>query len=77
MGFRRCVVSSTDFWEWDGEKRKYFFTLPNETALYIAALYTVQDGTPRYCILSAEANASMRGVYSRMPLALRREQISL
>ena len=74
---RRCAVPSTGFWEWDGEKQKYFFTLPGETALYMAGLYTVQDGTPRYCILTTEANASMRGVHSRMPLVLRREQVSL
>ena len=74
---RRCVVPSTGFWEWDGEKQKYLFTLPGETALYMAGLYAVQDGTPRYCILTAEANASMRGVHSRMPLVLRREQVSV
>ena len=74
---RRCVVPSTGFWEWDGEKRKYFFTLPGETALHMAGLYAVRDGTPRYCILTTEANASMRGVHSRMPLVLRREQVSL
>ena len=74
---RRCAVPSTSFWERDGEKRKYFFTLPGETALYMAGLYAVRDGTPRYCILTTEANASMRGVHSRMPLVLRREQVSL
>ena len=75
--FGRCVVPSAGFWEWDGEKQKYFFTFPGENALYMAGLYAVRDGTPRYCILTTEPNASMRGVHSRMPLVLRREQVSL
>ena len=57
---RRCAVPSTGFWERDGEKQKYFFTLPGETALYMAGLYAVRDGTPRYCILTTEANASIK-----------------
>ncbi len=43
----------------------------------MADLYAIRDGTPRYCVLTTEANASMRGVHSRMPLVLRREQVSL
>ena len=73
----RCVVPSSGLWEWDGEKRKYFFTLPGENALYIAGLYAIRDGTPRYCVLTTEPNASMRGVHSRMPLVLRRDDVGL
>ena len=72
---RRCVVPSTGFYEWDGEKRKYFFTLPGEDALYMASLYDVREGRPCYCILSTAANSSMEEVHPRMPLILRREQL--
>ena len=27
---RRCLIPSTGFYEWDGQKRKYLFTLPGE-----------------------------------------------
>ena len=27
---RRCLIPSTGFYEWDGQKRKYLFTLPRE-----------------------------------------------
>ena len=71
---RRCVVPSTGFYEWDAEKRKYFFTLPGEDALYMAGLYDVREGRSCYCILTTEANRSMETVHPRMPLILRREQ---
>lgn len=72
---RRCVVPSTGFYEWDGEKRKYFFTLPGEDALYMAGLYDVREDRPCYCILTTAANRSMEAVHPRMPLILRREQL--
>ena len=73
---RRCVIPSSGFWEWSQSKRKFFFKLPGETVLYMAGLYSVRDGMPRYCILTTAANESMREVHHRMPLVLRREQIT-
>lgn len=72
---RRCVVPSTGFYEWDAEKRKYFFTLPGEEALYMAGLYDIREGRSCYCILTTEANRSMEAVHPRMPLILSREQL--
>lgn len=71
----RCVVPSTGFWEWDAQKRKYLFTLPGSDALYMAGLYAIRDGAPRYCILTTAANESMKDVHDRMPLVLRRDQV--
>ena len=71
----RCVVPSTGFYEWDSGKRKYLFTLPGSDALYMAGLWSVRDGLPCFCVLTTEANASMREVHSRMPLVLAREQV--
>lgn len=73
---RRCVVPSTGFYEWDKDKRKFFFTLPGEGALYMAGLYDRRGGKPCYCILTTAANQSMEAVHSRMPLVLRKEQIA-
>lgn len=72
---RRCVVPSTGFYEWDGSKRKYFFSLPGEDVLYMAGLYDVRDNLPCYCILTTAANRSMEAVHPRMPLILQREQL--
>ena len=73
---RRCVVPSTGFYEWDSEKRKHFFKLPGEDALYMAGLYTLRDGNLCYCILTTKANDSVRDIHPRMPLVLTREQIA-
>ena len=43
---RRCAIPSTGFYEWDANRRKYFFTLPGEDALYMAGLYEIRDGQP-------------------------------
>lgn len=72
---RRCVVPSTGFWEWDADKRKYFFTLPEAQELYMAGLYDVRDGASCFCILTTAANESMRDVHDRMPLILTKSQI--
>ena len=72
---QRCVIPSTGFFEWDGDKRKYLFTMPDSRALYMAAIFAVRGGIPCYCILTTEANNSMREVHDRMPLVLQKEQI--
>lgn len=73
--YRHCVIPSTGFYEWDGDRRKYYFTMPGSTALYMAAIFDVRSGIPCYCILTTEANDSMRGVHDRMPLVLTSEQL--
>ena len=73
--YRHCIVPSTGFYEWDGDRRKFRFTLPQSQTLYMAGIYDVRDGVPCYCILTTAANDSMREVHSRMPLVLEREQL--
>lgn len=72
---RRCVIPSTGFFEWDAAKQKFFFTLPGETALYMAGLWTQRDGFPCYTILTTAANASIRPVHDRMPVVLTRSTL--
>ncbi len=72
LASRRCLIPSTAFYEWDGAKRKYRFTLPEEDVLYMAGLYDHRDSEDCYCILTTAANESMRSVHDRMPLVLPR-----
>lgn len=75
LKYRRCVVPSTGFYEWDREKRKYLFRLPGETSLYMAGLWRDFDGERRLVILTTAANASMADVHDRMPVILPRELV--
>lgn len=73
--FRHCVIPSTGFFESDGDKRRYHFTLPNSQSLYMAGIYDVRGGIPCFVILTTAANDSMSEIHDRMPLVLEREQI--
>ena len=72
---RHCVVPSTGFFEWDGDRRKFRFSMPGAQELYMAGIYDTRGGVPCYSILTTAANESMREVHDRMPLVLEREQI--
>lgn len=74
---RRCVVPSTGFYEWDRQKRKYFFRMPDENVLYMAGIYRDFGGERRLVILTTEANASMRDVHDRMPVILPRDMLKM
>lgn len=65
----RCIVPSTGFYEWDLNRQKYLFRLPNESVLYMAALYD----NDRFLIVTTAANDSVRKVHERMPLILTNE----
>lgn len=73
---RRCIIPSTGFYEWDGEKNKYLFRLEDTGALYMAGLYQMYQGELRYVILTTDANASMKEVHNRMPLVLPKKELA-
>lgn len=71
---RRCIVPTSGFYEWDAEKRKYFFQQGRNQAMYLAGLTLMRNGAPSYCIITTAANDSMKTVHDRMPLILSKEQ---
>lgn len=74
---RRCAVPSTGFYEWtrDREKRKFRFNLPGREALYMAGIYQVFAGQPRFVILTTAANESMAPIHDRMPVILTEDEV--
>jgi len=72
---RRCIIPSTGFFEWDGQKRKYLFRLEGTNMLYMAGLYTYYRDEMRYVILTTDANESMKEVHDRMPLVIPKQEI--
>ncbi|MCI8471822.1 MAG: SOS response-associated peptidase [Clostridiales bacterium] len=73
----RCIVPSTGFYEWDAQKKKYLFRLPDEQTLYMAGISKEYDGIRRYVILTTAANDSTKDVHHRMPVILPREKLQM
>jgi putative SOS response-associated peptidase YedK len=68
LASRRCIIPSTGFYEWDAEKKKFLFNMPDSGMLYMAGLYNRFDGEDRFVILTTGANDSMAAVHDRMPV---------
>jgi len=73
---RRCVIPSTGFYEWDQEKKKYLFNMPDTGMLYMAGFYDRFNGEDRFVILTTGANGSMAQVHERMPVILPKNRIN-
>lgn len=71
----RCVVPTTGFYEWDGEKKKYLFRLLEGGAVYLAGLMQSFGGERRFTILTTASNASVSPVHDRMPVIIPKEKI--
>lgn len=72
---RRCAVPSSGFFEWDKDKQKYLFRLPDKNTLYMAGLWNEFAGKRRFCIVTTAANASISDIHSRMPVVLPKAQV--
>ncbi len=72
---RRCIIPASGFYEWDRYKARFRFTLPDDELVFLAGFYHDEQGAPRYTILTAEANDSMRPVHDRMPVMIGRDEI--
>ncbi len=72
---QRCAVPSTGFFEWDKNKRKFLFNLPDTKMLYMAGLWRNIGDLSEFVIITADANDSVSPVHNRMPLILPRDKI--
>lgn len=72
---RRCVIPASGFYEWDPYKARFRFTLPEQGLLFLAGFYRMEQGQPRYTILTTEANDSMIKVHDRMPVMIGRDEV--
>jgi len=72
---RRCVILTTGFFEWgkDEERTKFLFTA-KEPVMYLAGIYSTEG---RFVVLTTEANKSVRGIHSRMPVIIPGKQVRL
>ena len=73
---RRCIVPTTGFYEWDGQKRKYHFRLPGQDRLYLAGLWNTFQGEERFVILTTAPNDTIINVHDRMPVMLTDDEVT-
>lgn len=74
---RRCVIPTTGFYEWDREKRKYLFRLPDSSALYLAGFWNSFREEDRFIILTTAPNDTIINVHDRMPVLLPPAEVEL
>lgn len=77
LRYRRCVVPTTGYFEWSGEKRKFLFRQSGKTMLYLAGLYREYADGVRFVILTTSANASTADIHPRMPVVLGEDMLEL
>ena len=73
---RRCVLPVQGFWEWDTAHRKVRLEKTDQSTIFLAGLFSVIGGGPRFSVLTVPANESVRGFHERMPLILEKESLS-
>lgn len=68
----RCIVPAHSYFEWDkssGKPVKYEFTLSSGKPIFMAGLSGAHtDGTPRYTVITRQANENIFFIHNRMPL---------
>lgn len=74
---RRCAVPTTGFYEWDKQKNKYKFYLPNRDTLYLAGLWNIFQGEARFVVLTTALNNTIINVHDRMPVILTQSELGL
>lgn len=72
---RRAVVPARWFYEWNRAKEKVTFFREEAPILYMAGFYNSYEDGPRFVILTAPANVSMKNTHDRMPLILKAEDV--
>jgi len=76
MEYRRIVIPAEHFYEWDREKNKVTFSLPDSEIIYLAGFYNMVNIVDSFVILTTAANESMERVHDRMPLMIEERDVS-
>ncbi|MBQ3705073.1 MAG: SOS response-associated peptidase [Clostridia bacterium] len=84
--FRRCVIPASWYFEWEhvltqgGRKKagqKYAVRSENESMLWLAGLYRMEEGLPVFTVLTREPAESVSWMHDRMPLILPESEAGL
>ena len=64
----RCVIPAAGFYEWNKEKEKISFTMPQSDILYMAGVWQPTEKESQFTIITTVPNSSVSSVHDRMPL---------
>lgn len=70
---RRCLIPASHYFEWEKRghnKVKYAIGSNSNEPIYIAGIYRIENGSPRFCILTREPAESISFIHNRMPVIL-------
>ena len=73
MQQRRCLIPSTNYFEWEKrgrERIKYAIRECDSPMLYMAGVYRVENGKPVFSILTREPAENIAFIHNRMPVIL-------
>ena len=65
---RRCLIPASGFYEWDKEKNKYYFSRKDDNLLFLCGFYRIEDGEPRFMILTKNASPPVARHHDRIPV---------
>ncbi len=73
---QRCLVPSTGFYEWKGErgsKQPFHVTWKNSEIVSLAGIFTKTDNGYTFLVVTEEARGKMKEIHDRMPVVLNAE----
>lgn len=76
FAYRRCVIASSGFFEWDSDKNKFHFKLDANLPMYMAGIFSVNDNGLVFAILTTTANEIVEEIHDRMPVILSKTNAS-
>ena len=69
--YRRCVIPSKGFYEWDQAHHQISFESKNDKQLFMAGIYHDKQ----VVIITTKANEVMKPIHSRMPLFISKQDM--
>ena len=81
---RRCVIPASWYFEWEHRPAangktvtgdKYAIQPAGSEITWLAGLYRIEDGYPRFVVLTREPSEEVRKIHDRMPLILPKQLI--
>jgi len=73
MEGKRCLIPASDYFEWEKrgkEKIRYSIAPTRPGGFYLAGIYRMEQGQPRFVILTREPAENIAFIHNRMPVIL-------